>query len=702
MATRSLTTAFDFVFDASTSGMAAGLQAGSNALEGLKDEAQDANRSLRAIPNDVNVDVGLNKATLALLRADLLKQKAEWETLLATDVDVDTSEAKRKLFAITRELKALDRLDVEPDVNIDVDGAALAAASSQIGNMSKGMGALAGAARLLGPALAAALPMIVSVGVAAGGAVAGLGGVGLAGYKLLDAYAELEAGNIKFATVFGKAAQDVEDYARESYGRAGVSLETLKTQIAGTGDILKPVGFTEQEASEYSQRITDMALALADFNPGVSFEQAQDAASKAILGERESLKTLGIVISENAVQKRKDAIKTTAEAKGLNDEQLKYLATLQLIEEGGKDATKAYADGANTAQNRLRALSATLATAKDDLILGFGEIALSIVESFQLDGATDGLNNISGWIEENRDEIRSFMLGMVDWALGSAEALLIMGQAGLQMAEALVGGLLEALPTMRAYLDTMSFMIKAASFLPGPFGDAARAAGTFLDGASEGLYALEQGAGAMKGKFAAAAEALDGPIAQVRKYREQLDKVQALDDLRTNLKLNIDNDNVQYAEKVVGQLTKEEIKQILVAIPKDSEDEADKTLRRLARKRKAEIRAEATGGKEVDQEFNLLRFMSGTKKERQAMIKAQATNVKEASEELDAIAGKKRTAYIGAKVVGGDTNAGVINDDGSPAGRSVSAQSVNVNLDGRRVASVIADRQAQGTRDVWV
>lgn len=704
MATKTLTTAFDFVFDASTTGMAAGLRAGSTALEDMKDEAQDTNRSLRAIPNDVNVDIGLNKATLALLRADLLKQKAEWETLLSTDVDVDTGEAKRKLYAITRELKQLDRLDVEPEVNVDVDG--LGAAATNLAGMSKGMRGLATAARFAVPALAATLPLIVSVGAGATSAVAGLGGVGVAGFKLLEAYAEIEQGNIKFATVFGDAAQDVEDYARESYGRAGVSLETLKTQIAGTGDILKPVGFSEEEAGEYSKRIAQMALALADFNPGTSFERAQDAASKAILGEREQLKLLGIVIRENDVVKRIDAIKSTSEAKGLNDEQLRYLATLQLIEKGGKDATAAYADGANIAQNKLRALSATLLTAKDDLIYGFGDIALSIVESFQLDGLTDGLDSIPAWIEENRDEIRSFMLGMVDWALAGADGLLVMGAAGLKMTEALLDGMRQVIPTMRMYLNTMSAVANAAGLIAGPLGGPFKDAALFIDGAAEGLHGLEKGLAVADGKAEAAGEAMLGYRDNIKDMRTELGLVQSASDTLINLKLNIDQDNVEYAQRTIDDMSKDEVKRMLVLIPKDTEDEAEKTLRRLARNRKSQIRAEATNTKETDNEFNLLRFMAGSKKDRQAMIKAQKDRGTFSSTAKD-IDNLTRDRTVKVKIsqygpfAGGYKAPGTINDDG-PSGRSFGAQSVSVNLDGRQVASVLADRQSQGRRDVWV
>ena len=47
-------------------------RAGVRGLEGLKDEAQDADRALRGIKDDVDVDLGLEAGTVEKLRARLL------------------------------------------------------------------------------------------------------------------------------------------------------------------------------------------------------------------------------------------------------------------------------------------------------------------------------------------------------------------------------------------------------------------------------------------------------------------------------------------------------------------------------------------------------------------------------------------------------------------------------------------------------
>ena len=84
-----------------TAGMQRGAQLASAALENLADNAEEANRDLRAIPNDIDIDVDVDSFDRKI-RAMLLKQRAALENDLEADVDVDATKAFAKIDRIDR------------------------------------------------------------------------------------------------------------------------------------------------------------------------------------------------------------------------------------------------------------------------------------------------------------------------------------------------------------------------------------------------------------------------------------------------------------------------------------------------------------------------------------------------------------------------------------------------------------------------
>jgi len=189
------------------------------------------------------------------------------------------------------------------------------------------------------------------------------------GRELIDTAGTIEATTRKVNTVFGDNADAIREWAddvNESFGKS-------ETEVAGfaaaIGDLLVPMGFTREEAAQLAPVISEAANAFSEFQPDVTTEQAINAVTSALTGEREALKGLGIVIKEEDL-KAENLTGTFQGLTGETEQQQKALDTLNLIFQQGKDALDAYEDRAGSLEEKQKDLAATFADFKDDLALG--------------------------------------------------------------------------------------------------------------------------------------------------------------------------------------------------------------------------------------------------------------------------------------------------------------------------------------------
>lgn len=158
----------------------------------------------------------------------------------------------------------------------------------------------------------------------------------------------------KFDAVFedmGGAAEAAAQQFMDSFDLAEV---TAKQMLSATGDLLTGMGATKDVALDMSLKVNTLAADLASFtNYSGGAEGASNALTKALLGERESVKALGIVIREEDVQNRlaaagKDKLTGAAML------QAKAEATLQIAMEQSKNAIGDYARTSESASNTLK------------------------------------------------------------------------------------------------------------------------------------------------------------------------------------------------------------------------------------------------------------------------------------------------------------------------------------------------------------
>ena len=149
----------------------------------------------------------------------------------------------------------------------------------------------------------------------------------------------------KFDTVFEsikKGANRMADNFAKSFGLAGTTAREL---LGSTGDLLVGFQFTEKQAIDLSMQVNSLAQDLASFtNYSGGAKGASEALTKALLGETESAKSLGIVIQQGT-KEFKAKVEAVKEEMGMTTQQAKAIV---ILKEAYKQSGKAVGDYART------------------------------------------------------------------------------------------------------------------------------------------------------------------------------------------------------------------------------------------------------------------------------------------------------------------------------------------------------------------
>ena len=199
--------------------------------------------------------------------------------------------------------------------------------------------------------------------------------------------------NSKFATVFGDVRTSAEAMRKTLVDSYGLSRKASTELLASTGDLLSGFGFTDKAALELSGEVQKLAVDLASFtNFSGGASGASAALTKALLGERESVKSLGISIMEADIQQELLA-QGKENLTGLALRQAKAEITLQLAMQQSKNAIGDYARTSDQLANRQRQLTAVT----EDIQVLIGETFTPII------------NDLTGAVLKGARSFRDFL-----------------------------------------------------------------------------------------------------------------------------------------------------------------------------------------------------------------------------------------------------------------------------------------------------
>lgn len=233
-----------------------------------------------------------------------------------------------------------------------------------------------------------------------------LAALGVASIKLASDFQETQS---KFNTVFRDIQAQANQTAKSLQRDFGLSSKASMELLGNTGDLLTGFGFTQEEALKLSADVNKLAVDLASFtNVEGGAATASQALTKALLGERESVKQLGIAITEAD-------LKAFAAEQGLVFKELDRVAkatlTFELAARQSSNAIGDYERTSGSFANQTRRLMADL----ENLGVEIGQVLLPIaqkgIEFFK--GLVNAFRNLSPEAKEN-----TVVFGILAGALG--------------------------------------------------------------------------------------------------------------------------------------------------------------------------------------------------------------------------------------------------------------------------------------------
>lgn len=226
----------------------------------------------------------------------------------------------------------------------------------------------------------------------------------------------------KFNTVFSSLKSEANSLADEFSKSFGLAGSTARELLGNTGDLLVGFGFAEDQALELSKSVNSLAQDLASFsNYSGGGKGASEALTKALLGETESAKSLGIVIRQNTKEFANE-VKQLQINKGLTEQQAKAIVILgEAYKQSGKGVGD-YERTKNSLANTERRLQEQFKELKETL-------GNELVPVFKiLIGQFSSMNNEIKDSNENLSTFQQIMKGLGGGAVAIVGTFKILAQ----------------------------------------------------------------------------------------------------------------------------------------------------------------------------------------------------------------------------------------------------------------------------------
>ena len=210
----------------------------------------------------------------------------------------------------------------------------------------------------------------------------------LAGKSMVTAASDYEENLNKIDVAFGKSSDTVTAWAENATKQFGLSRNQALESTALFGDMATSMGLSQSAAADMSMSLAGLAGDLASFK-NIGIDQAMTALASVFTGETESLKQLGIVMTQtnlDAFALANGFGKTTSEMSQAEQVQLRYAYVMAMT-------TNAQGDYARTADGTANSMR-TFQGAVDNLNIALGEHLLPLLTPL-IQGATNLINKFA-------------------------------------------------------------------------------------------------------------------------------------------------------------------------------------------------------------------------------------------------------------------------------------------------------------------
>lgn len=210
----------------------------------------------------------------------------------------------------------------------------------------------------------------------------------LAGGVMVNAASDYEENLNKVSVAFGDSKKVVIDWADTATAKFGLSKNQALEATSLFGDMATSMGLSRAESANMSTSLAGLAGDLASFK-NIDIQQAMTALNGVFTGETESLKTLGVVMTEANLQAfalKQGITKKVSAMSQAEKVQLRYAYVMEMTNNAQGD----YSNTAGGTANSMR----TLQAAVSNLAIAFGQRLLPTITPL-IQKATELINKFA-------------------------------------------------------------------------------------------------------------------------------------------------------------------------------------------------------------------------------------------------------------------------------------------------------------------
>ena len=313
---------------------------------------------------------------------------------------------------------------------------AIQSAEKTASSFEKRMESISSKAKSIGDKLSG-IGTALTVGVTTPLAVAGKG--------MVDAASDFDENLNKISVAFGDSADDVKAWADTATESFGLSMNQALEATSLFGDMATSMGISQSEAASMSTSLAGLAGDMASFK-NIGIDEAMTALNGVFTGETESLKQLGIVMTEVNLQEFADGLGLVYDDMTQAEKvQLRYNYVMAM----SKNAIGDYARTSDGTANSMRTFQASV----ENLAITLGQNLLPIVTPI-IQKATEMVNAFAA----ADPELQQLVLKIAGIAAAAGPALLVIGKmvsvfGSASGAMGLLSGKIAALGGMKAALS---------------------------------------------------------------------------------------------------------------------------------------------------------------------------------------------------------------------------------------------------------
>lgn len=290
---------------------------------------------------------------------------------------------------------------------------------------------------------------------------------------ITKATGEYQTSLTKSRVVFGDQLPQMRKWAKAHREAFGVSTQDVINYGGSIQDLLVPMGFQRDQASEMTTGLLGIVPALqAVDEQHRSTGEITRILTAALMGEREALNGLGLDIKQKQLDAHVKLLDSQGKLVGMTEQQQQAYATLDMITRQSADAQTSFAKGTGGVTQSMNKMKSGAAEFRDQglrlLLETWERFSRALSRSGVLDSLASGFRKLSRWVKQNSDGIISWLLNFASTVVRAGGWALKFGTWGLMSFRNVAGAISTMLqvaalinPAMRGAADKASSFVAA-------------------------------------------------------------------------------------------------------------------------------------------------------------------------------------------------------------------------------------------------